>query len=266
MIQLQIGSVKKSFSCPSALVHYQRHMGGVDKGDQIRGHFGGFAAQSHFKKWYKKTLVAVLDCMLLNGWRLWNMSAPKVIGRKRLLIYEFLQVVSHELLNHKTEPLMSPERRITRQVAEQQERQRANDERRLAPRHLVISCSTDQRCIVCQLESSQIEYQAKLFRLEKNEVVRTVIHDSRIGSRKQVSTCSECAVYAHNFVVYNSTKFIHGYFPGKTCMDIYHSTIGQEIWKKTNNGRKKFVVNYKHHIIVEIRKQVSRRMLGLEHE
>jgi hypothetical protein len=32
-------------------------MGGVDKGDQIRGHFGGFAAQSHFKKWYKKTLI-----------------------------------------------------------------------------------------------------------------------------------------------------------------------------------------------------------------
>jgi Transposase IS4 len=57
MIQQQIGSVKKSFSCPSALVHYQRHMGGVDKGDQIRGHFGGFAAQSHFKKWYKKTLI-----------------------------------------------------------------------------------------------------------------------------------------------------------------------------------------------------------------
>ena len=65
-VKRQVGAEKKQFDCPSALRHYQENMGGVDKGDQVRGHFGGFAAQSHFKKWYKKTLMAILDCMLLN--------------------------------------------------------------------------------------------------------------------------------------------------------------------------------------------------------
>ena len=32
-------------------------MFGVDKGDQIRAHGGGFATKAHFKKWYKKCLA-----------------------------------------------------------------------------------------------------------------------------------------------------------------------------------------------------------------
>ena len=66
-IERQIGSTKKRFDCPQMLRHYQEHMGGVDRGDQMRLHFGGFAGQSHFKKWYKKTLMAICDCMILNG-------------------------------------------------------------------------------------------------------------------------------------------------------------------------------------------------------
>jgi len=74
----QVGSEKKQFPCPGALQHYQKNMGGVDKADQMRTHFAGFASVSHFKKWYKKADMAVLDCMLLNGLILWNMVCDKV--------------------------------------------------------------------------------------------------------------------------------------------------------------------------------------------
>ena len=53
-VKRQVGPQQKSFQCPSAVVQYQKNMGGINKGDQMRSHFGGFAAQSHFKKWYKK--------------------------------------------------------------------------------------------------------------------------------------------------------------------------------------------------------------------
>ena len=39
-VKRQVGSSKKSFDCPSALVHYQENMGGVDKGDQITQELG----------------------------------------------------------------------------------------------------------------------------------------------------------------------------------------------------------------------------------
>jgi hypothetical protein len=32
-------------------------MFGVDKGDQMRVHGGGFATKAHFKKWYKKQFL-----------------------------------------------------------------------------------------------------------------------------------------------------------------------------------------------------------------
>jgi Transposase IS4 len=81
-VERQIGSNKRTFPCPSLLVHYQENMGGVDKADQIRSHFGGFTSQSHFKKWYKKAVMDVLDCMLINAMQLWNMYVTKFQGDK----------------------------------------------------------------------------------------------------------------------------------------------------------------------------------------
>ena len=41
VVQRQIGSKKKELNCPNPLICYQKAMGSVDKGDQMRGHFGG---------------------------------------------------------------------------------------------------------------------------------------------------------------------------------------------------------------------------------
>ena len=66
-VSRQVGSKKVIVDVPQVLKLYQRTMFGVDKGDQMRMHGGGFARKAHFKKWYKKSFFAVLDVMMLNG-------------------------------------------------------------------------------------------------------------------------------------------------------------------------------------------------------
>ena len=69
------GSTATSIPCPKCIVKYQRTMFGVDKGDQIRMHDGGFARKAHFKKWSKKIHLGILDIMLMNSYIGWNMAA-----------------------------------------------------------------------------------------------------------------------------------------------------------------------------------------------
>jgi hypothetical protein len=77
---------------PRPLKQYHRFMFGVDKGDQQRMHLGGFARKAHFKKWYKKSFFAILDCMLLNALVAWNLSANILhLQRSKLERYEFYE-------------------------------------------------------------------------------------------------------------------------------------------------------------------------------
>ena len=65
VVKRQVGSRKKELNCPNPLIVYQQNMGSVDKGDQMRIQAGSFGTKGHFKKWYKKIYLAVVDCMLL---------------------------------------------------------------------------------------------------------------------------------------------------------------------------------------------------------
>ncbi len=49
-------------------------MGYVDLDDYDKKIGGGFTARPHFKKWYKKGFLGVLDFMMVNGRVAWNMS------------------------------------------------------------------------------------------------------------------------------------------------------------------------------------------------
>ena len=53
-------------SCHGKEVH-QEDIGLINKNDQMRLHGGGFLAQGHFKKWYKRIYLAILDTMMLNA-------------------------------------------------------------------------------------------------------------------------------------------------------------------------------------------------------
>ena len=188
MVKRHVGSEQKKFpSCPSAIIHYQGNMGGVDKGDQIRSHFGGFAAQSHFKKWYKKTLMAILDCMLLNTWKLWNMSVGKVPGRERLERHIFFQVICEELLKYKTEQLVSPlnspaPAATNRPIGDRLEHNPCYGSN-------IIESEDERRCVVCGLEARQFvwfgEKMAKLRPKDRDKIKQRVEEAGRKGHQKE---------------------------------------------------------------------------------
>jgi len=71
----QRGSTREPIPCPEAIIMCQKNMCGVDKGDQIRAHGGGFSSKAHCKKWYKKGFFAILDMMLMNSLISWNVAA-----------------------------------------------------------------------------------------------------------------------------------------------------------------------------------------------
>lgn len=253
-IQRQVGTERKRFLCPAALIHYQQNMGGVDRGDQMRAHFGGFASQSHFKKWYKKTVMAILDCMLLNGLRIWNMSAEKDRTRKPLSRFEFMQAVAYELLKYQTKSLVSPTR--TRVHAKMNDDYHCNGR----GEHRVVESVAGKRCVVCSLENTQYIDQARLLGIQGHQRVQELIKQSYCGVKRSVSYCESCNIDAHNFVLNRHSKFIHALFPGMSCMQIFHSRIGTDIWKTKSRGRKKVVSNYKHAIILEVRRAVRQHL------
>jgi Transposase IS4 len=170
-ITCQIGPQQAQFACPAAIRHYQENMGGVDKGDQFRSHFGGFASQSHFKKWYKKVLMAILDCMLLNALNMWNLSVDKVPLHRKMKCFEFLQLLANELLHYKTEGLMSPLTERVHQAPVAMERGAM-----IGNGHTIIMSTKTIRCIVCSLELSQLEQLAK-----KNQGQRGMVLAERLA-------------------------------------------------------------------------------------
>jgi hypothetical protein len=75
-----------------AMRMYQLWMLGVDKGDQMKVHWGGFSRKAHFKKWYKKIYLWILDAMILNGLVVWNDTALNVsLNRPTMKRHKFHQ-------------------------------------------------------------------------------------------------------------------------------------------------------------------------------
>ena len=200
--------------------------------------------------------MAVLDCMLLNALQLWNMSCDKVPGRKKLARYEFINTVSHELQNYKTDTEMSP--------AQNQEEQHesagpvasdASGQRRR--NHVVEQVRADVRCRVCQLEAASFRTEMKKLKIPITQEIKQKVEDSKKGNRKHVSLCRHCGMHAHNAVmVEGPEKFLRKFFEdGMTCMDILHSRVGKEIWVKQPSGR--YSVKYKHQVVQDLGKVVK---------
>ena len=93
---------------PNDVILYQKGMGGVDRGDQHRVVGAGFANVSHFKKWYKKVILAIADFSLLQALTAWNLSTvtPErelrggIPKRKQIMKWEFYSVVAEEMMTY----------------------------------------------------------------------------------------------------------------------------------------------------------------------
>jgi len=272
----QIGRDKLQFPCPAALVHYQRNMGGVDRIDQMRSHGGGLASVSHFKKWYKKALMAVIDCQLLNGLHLWNATAEKIAGRVKLKRAKYLRLISDFLLTYETKTFMSPSRpagqnRVARFAAspvdealtEEAPTRTIDTGKEMGPAH------KKDRCLVCSLEGS---YYKKLWTNHKrmdetgaaqeaNCVLKKRVQIGVSGMRRAVAACRICDVKAHGTVLdEDNNKVIHGFFPPNlSCMDILHSPLGKEIWSIKRDGLGKVIARVKtgHKVVKDLYKLVE---------
>ncbi|CAB9512517.1 unknown protein [Seminavis robusta] len=206
-VKRQVGPLARQLDCPRAMIRYQKTMFGVDKGDEIRAHFGGFSTKAHFKKWYKRVFLAILDIMMMNARIAWNLSAQEKASRNRneLKRHDFMLFIAECLLEYnEPEEDTSP--------AGNSAIDPMKDHIPLKPK----KAATRNRCIVCRLENGKW-FDPKL---------------GESGTRSGVCVCSVCGVYAHNHVVEDSNRHIHKLqqFENMTCFQIAHHPDGLELW------------------------------------
>ena len=82
VVARRVGSTVINVSCPNDIIEYQKHMGGVDKGNQHRVMGAGFANVFHFKKWYKKAFMGLADFSFLQAFSALNLSVDEMKGKK----------------------------------------------------------------------------------------------------------------------------------------------------------------------------------------
>jgi hypothetical protein len=235
--------------------------------------------------------MGVFDCMLLNARLMWNMSVDSEVGRLRkrnyLERYEFMHVVAHELMTYETPALMSPPRQSA-SVSEDMD-SNASEQQQSVCRTIGFSRADRKdykRCVVCQLEESLVATSIEKYRKASNnsvtaveaaQVKRQLLQTIAKGNRRYLSTCECCptddsggGLTAHSFVLHEQEKnLIHTLFePGMTCMEILHSDVGKELWKRRaedDKKRKRFscTVARKHDYMTHLKELVNCRVADL---
>ena len=240
-VQGQVGPNKEIFNCPIVLIRYQETMGGIDEGDQMRQHFGGFATHGHFKKWYKKTGLGIMDVMLLNAYIGWNMSAGDRVRARRtkLTRHAFYTCVAQAMCSYvHTEEVDALARRIT-----------AARERTCEDGHYPIPLEGNRRvaCAVCLLE----------YRWKRKEL-------GMKGIFTNVGQCAKCGIVAHLVSCKDEREDgwkIHQLpqFTDLTCFEILHSTNGREMFMcrpaSSPGARYKYTTKKNHPIIMDLREK-----------
>lgn len=226
----RVGGTRPLVEVPTVLKKYQTYMGGVDRGDQIRMHLGGFAKKSHFKKWYKRSLFAIQDMMLLNALIAWNESAKiETLQRRKFERHEFFEWVADDLLNGTmggTEELLLEEDTMEEDVDVDGNSGNVGCE-------TIIEKGRNAKCVVCRLESNYSRDYS--------------------GLRCNTISCLTCEASVHNDMLAEPKK-IHSYFPGMTCHQILKSKLGKEIWIASG---KRHTVRKSHPIVKSLKRRLS---------
>ena len=110
-VERRVGKDKVSVDCPNDIIEYQKHMGGVDRGDQHRVMGAGFANVAHFKKWYKKAFLGICDFSFLQAFTAWNLGVKATnsndssrrgrhLRRREMKKWEFYAVAAEEMMTY----------------------------------------------------------------------------------------------------------------------------------------------------------------------
>ena len=243
-VKRRVKREKIEFDVPEPLRTYQRHMGGVDKNDQIKECAGGTSKgirKSH--KWFKMVNLAIMDIGIVNSSIAWNMNAvtPEGIklGLNQAPIFDFQTFLADEMINFED----------TKPRATKEDRGRFRNAG-CSSQHVpstAVPNTNNPVCRICKLEHN---FRKKYDKHPKTLRKGTGYRDS--NNLKKCETCEKGGINVHLHDV-ERTEVSHNFifqmeeFKGMTCFEIYHHDLCKGLFKLDKN--KKLQVQRKHIIM-----------------
>ena len=243
-VKRRVKKKKIEFDVPEPLRSYQRHMGGVDKNDQIKECAGGISKgirKTH--KWFKAVNLAIMDIGIVNSSIAWNMKAVTLegvnLGLNQAPINDFQTYLADEMINFvDTKP---------RAAKDDRGRFRNNGCSNQHVPSTAVPSTKNPVCRICKLEYNfRMKYDKHLTKLKKGTGYRDT------NNLKQCETCKKEGINVHlhdveRADVTHNLIFQMEEFKGLTCFDIYHHDLCKGLFKLDKN--KKLQVQRKHIIM-----------------
>ena len=91
VLRRQRDGSRPSFPCPAAVAAYNKYMGGVDRGDQLRGYY---AYRMKSRKFYKYIFNFLLGVSLTNAFILYRISHPQ----SKMKMKQFQKTLATQLI------------------------------------------------------------------------------------------------------------------------------------------------------------------------
>ena len=95
VLRRQLDATRMNVPCPEAVIQYNKHMGGVDRGDQCRGYYN---CRMKSRKFYKYIFFFLLDVAITNAYILHKCYSPSTTTRVFKTIKDFRLELAKELI------------------------------------------------------------------------------------------------------------------------------------------------------------------------
>ena len=245
-VRRRVGREIKTFQTEKCVVEYQKNMGGVDRGDQIRERGGGFGKGISPKKWFKSIMLGMMDFGCLNSFIAWNMNAERSASHNELTYFEFMLCLAEEFMSYSE----TDDNDISSSDRDKDEDENTNQVSNpiiaeeyhcYGHKYCKETCppkNDNKRKIVCQV-----------CLLEKGIRKKLQLTDTRgQGSEKSRSHLVKCKTCEHEVWLHNKVApcerkiFEMPEFQGLTCFEIYHHEKTIDLWGKksvTQNAEQK---------------------------
>ena len=137
---------KKEVPCPSMVVDYNQHMGGVDLTDQHISYYSMSGRKT--LKWWKKVLWRLLDIAIINSWIIYRSNYPdSSINSQKLFRLKLVEEMAQPLLTLRSSPTcptyLHGKGRLT-----------TAEDTRLMGKHFPYISAERKRCLVCSKKLS----------------------------------------------------------------------------------------------------------------
>ena len=236
------GASKLTVRCPNDIIEYQKHMDGVDRGDQHRVVGAGFANVAHFKKWYKKAFLGICDFSFLQAFTAWNLGVDYKGSRRggscnlrKLKKWEFYAIAAEEMMTY----LDGEEVKIIEMQS-------------YTASHIPMPIPTDKEnkmkaptCMICSMEEG-VKY-ATLDTRHKNQ--RSY---SRRTSHLSVCADPNCNIICHSCCPDESRVNQLPQFKGMSCFEIAHHEQCRNLFVEVERKGQKYTRSIRKHNIIKL--------------